>query len=235
MHLSAASTAPFVGVFLSFVRTFVPVWEVYGARKERRLGELNPMPYAAMILNHTGWIVYAVLRNDWFIFVADAPGLLCGVWITFSLLPLASLKMQDRLHGLVLLAATLWCLLAMVTMIISSKSAHATILLWGWTVSVTQVVLFASPLSTLYQAVKQRSSASFHLGLSIMSFISSLMWTIYGLTSKNLFLLVPNLLGVLLSIAALGVCVFLPRPTPDQTAAAQQQDRIRAVELAVEM
>ncbi len=55
---------------------------------------MNPAPYAAMILNHVGWVVYAVLRTDWFIFSADMIGLISGVWITFSLYPLASLKVS---------------------------------------------------------------------------------------------------------------------------------------------
>ena len=50
----------------------------------------------------------------------------------------------------------------------------------GWAVAVTQVLLYAAPLSTLYKAVKARSSASFHLGLGILGFLSSAMWTIYG-------------------------------------------------------
>ena len=54
----------------------------------------------------------------------------------------------------------------------------------SWTVSVTQILLFASPLSTLYKAVVSRNSASFHLGLSIMSVISSAMWCIYGIVSQ---------------------------------------------------
>ena len=50
------------------------------------------MPFAAMILNHTGWVVYAVLHTDWFIFSAETTGLLCGIWITFSLYPLSNEK-----------------------------------------------------------------------------------------------------------------------------------------------
>ena len=33
-----------------------------------------------------------MLHTDWFIFVMEAFGLLCGIWLTLSLYPLASLK-----------------------------------------------------------------------------------------------------------------------------------------------
>ena len=54
-----------------------------------------------MILNHTGWVVYAVLNTDWFIFSAESTGLLCGIWITFSLYPLSTEKVLAWQHTLV--------------------------------------------------------------------------------------------------------------------------------------
>lgn len=233
--LTPAIVAPIIGVALSVTRSLVPIREVVSIRANRRLGEMNPAPYAAMILNHIGWVVYAVLRTDWFIFSADMIGLISGVWITFSLYPLASLKVQNRLNGLILLAATLWGALALVTMILSSAAPDATLSLWSWTVSVTQILLFASPLSTLYKAVVSRNSASFHLGLSIMSIISSAMWCIYGITIKNLFVLVPNLLGALLSGVALGVCILFKRSEVTQTTAQTELNRIQAIGQTVEL
>lgn len=54
--------------------------------------ELNPSPFASMLLNHTSWLIYAVVHEDFFIFVMEAYGLLCGIWLTLSLYPLAALK-----------------------------------------------------------------------------------------------------------------------------------------------
>ncbi len=42
----------------------------------------------------------------------------------------------------------------------------------------------ASPLSGLLNAWKQRSSASFHLGVCLMGLISSCMWAIYAVVSS---------------------------------------------------
>ena len=50
----------------------------------------------------------------------------------------------------------------------------------GWAVSITQVLLMASPLSGVSKAIKQRSSAGFHLGMCLMNLLSSAMWTIYA-------------------------------------------------------
>lgn len=81
----------------------------------------------------------------------------------------------------------------------------------SWAVSVTQVLLFAAPLTTLWKAVKARSCASMHLGMGILGFLGSAMWTIYGATISNFFILIPNLLGALLTLTALAVCILFPR------------------------
>ncbi|KAK9795848.1 hypothetical protein WJX73_003864 [Symbiochloris irregularis] len=218
-------------------RSSIPVREVLAARKARRLGELNPSPFAAMLLNHTAWVVYSLVHTDFFIFTMEAYGLLCGIWLTLSLFPLAAISVQNRLNGFVLLAASLFCCLALTTMILNMLTLdHASTLVWSWACSATQVVMCASPLTTLYKAVQQRSCASFHLGLIIMSTLSSAMWTVYGLAIKSLFIAIPNLLGGLLSLTALLLCLVFPRrPPADQTIAEEQQERARGLERSVQI
>ena len=69
--------------------------------------DLNPLPFAATILNCSGWVVYTVLVRNWFVFCTDAPGLLCSIWMTFSLYPHASLRVStQRALGIVYLLHT---------------------------------------------------------------------------------------------------------------------------------
>ncbi|CAK0734024.1 hypothetical protein CVIRNUC_000372 [Coccomyxa viridis] len=231
----AADIAPILACVLALVRFLVPTREVLTVRRDGNLGELNPVPFCAAILNTSGWVAYSVLEGDLFIFFGDAPGLLCSIWMTFSLFPHASRAVQDRLTGFIMTAAAVWCILAMVTIILQSTgSGHAVTPLWGWAVSVTQVLLMASPLSTIYKAIQQRTSASFHLGLCAMGLVTSTMWVIFSLTINNLFVMVPNMVGGAMSLLALLVCIVLPR-TPPRTPAEQQQARMRGIEQAVEL
>lgn len=87
-HFGVETIAPALGCVLTIGRSLIPLRDVISVRKERRLGvrspdfrclactlahtfnlkpcswqELNPTPFAAMILNHTGWVVYAVLHT----------------------------------------------------------------------------------------------------------------------------------------------------------------------------
>ncbi|CAL5222957.1 g5398 [Coccomyxa viridis] len=226
---------PSLGCFLSIVRHFIATGEVLAVRSGQHLGDLNPLPFAATILNCSGWVVYTVLVRNWFVFISDVPGLLCSIWMTFSLYPYASPSVQNQLNAFIVLAALLWCVLAAATMVLQEHSTQPTVVaLWGWTVSVTQVLLMASPLSGLLRAIQQRSSANFHLGVCAMGLLSSSLWAIYAMTIMNLFIAIPNFLGGLLSCASLLVCFIFPRK-PAATPAQQEADNVRAAVNAVQM
>ncbi|BDA45870.1 probable sugar transporter SWEET1 [Coccomyxa sp. Obi] len=235
MGPSTSWIAPTIGCVLSICRHFIATGEVLAVRNKREIGDLNPLPFAASILNCSGWIVYTVLVRNWYVFCCDAPGLLCSLWMTFSLYPYATLRVQNQLNAFIVLTATLWCVLALVTMILQEFSTpQAVVSLWGWSVSVTQVLLMASPLSGLLNSIKQRSSANFHLGLCLMGLISSAMWSIYAMTTLNLFIAIPNLLGGLLSAASLLVCFVFPRNRVE-TPVQQDQARARTAAAAIEL
>ena len=77
--------------------------------------------------------------------------------------------------------------------------------------SVTQVLLMASPLSGLLRAVRQRSSAKFHLGVCAMGLLSSSLWAIYAMVSPP----APpartgrlNRVGACSSTASLAMCLL---------------------------
>ena len=90
-------------------------------------------------------------------------------------------QVQNQLNAFIILAAGLWCILALTTMLLQELGSPASIAsLWGWAVSITQVLLMASPLSGLIEAFRTRSSANFHLGVCIMNLLSSSMWTLYS-------------------------------------------------------
>lgn len=90
-------------------------------------------------------------------------------------------QVQNQLNAFMILAAGLWCILTLATMLLQELGSPASIAnVWGWAVSITQVLLMASPLSGLIEALKTRSSANFHLGICIMNLVSSSMWTVYS-------------------------------------------------------
>lgn len=66
-----------------------PIKDVREAVKRGTLGSLNPMPWAVMTGNCTGWVTYSYIIQNQFVFWANAPGLIISVWLN-----LCAVKLQ---------------------------------------------------------------------------------------------------------------------------------------------
>ena len=59
------------------------------------LQELNPIPYTGILGLTSGQVIYGSLIKNWFVFFANAPGLLIGLWLILSTLPHATPKVKS--------------------------------------------------------------------------------------------------------------------------------------------
>ncbi|KAL7436219.1 hypothetical protein ACHAXH_006889, partial [Discostella pseudostelligera] len=85
---------PLLGAIFANLMFSAPIRDVHMAVKQGSLGDLNPTPWAVMTGNCTGWIVYSFLLQNWFIFWANAPGLIISIWLNIAA---AKLQYCDRL------------------------------------------------------------------------------------------------------------------------------------------
>lgn len=46
--------------------------------------ELNPIPFPVVVANCMAWVAYAIVSKDPYVFLANDPGLLLGLFYTFS-------------------------------------------------------------------------------------------------------------------------------------------------------
>ena len=68
-------------------------WQAYVA-VYMHAQELNPIPYTGIVAQTSGQVIYSAVIKNWFVFLANAPGLVIGLWLTLSTLPHASLKVE---------------------------------------------------------------------------------------------------------------------------------------------
>lgn len=64
------------------------------ARDLHALQELNPIPYTGILGLTSGQVIYGSLIKNWFVFFANAPGLLIGLWLILSTVPHATPKVS---------------------------------------------------------------------------------------------------------------------------------------------
>jgi hypothetical protein len=67
-----------------------PYRAVREATKAGRLGDLNPTPWAFMVGVNTAWVAYGLLTWNLFIFMANAPGFMLGIWLNFAAVKVSS-------------------------------------------------------------------------------------------------------------------------------------------------
>eukprot|EP00980_Cylindrotheca_fusiformis_P017533 scaffold5498_cov86-Cylindrotheca_fusiformis.AAC.7 len=84
---------PAVGVVLANCMFFAPYGDVKKAIAKGQLGNLNPTPWAFMLGNCFGWIFYAILKEDMWVFAGNVPGFLLSVWLN-----LGAVKLLQQEH-----------------------------------------------------------------------------------------------------------------------------------------
>jgi solute carrier family 50 protein (sugar transporter) len=93
--------------------------------------------------------------------------------------------------------------------------AHYTQIL-GIACNVLTVIFFASPLATMSQVIKKKTTESMSFPLSLMSAIVTLSWTLYGYLVGDYFVIFPNALGFILAALQLYLFIIYPN-TPSQS------------------
>jgi len=61
-----------------------PLKDLHNAVQKGEIGNLNPTPWAFMLGNCLGWVTYAILRQNLFIFFGNAPGFIMSVWLNLG-------------------------------------------------------------------------------------------------------------------------------------------------------
>ena len=76
---------PTLGVFTANFMCLAPLQDLQRAVSEGKgIGNLNPTPWAFMLGNFLGWTVCGILANDWFLFLADVPGMVVSCWLNLG-------------------------------------------------------------------------------------------------------------------------------------------------------
>lgn len=87
---------PSIGITLSCSMVSAPVKALMQSLERGSLRELNPTPWALMTGHAIGWVYYSFLISDFFIFAANAPGLLVSMWLNTNACKLQYLNQMKQ-------------------------------------------------------------------------------------------------------------------------------------------
>jgi hypothetical protein len=79
---------PTIGAILSNLAFSAPIKSLRSAVNEGNLGDLNPTPWAFMLGNTVGWLAYAFITSDLYVFFANVFGLLFSIYLNIGAMKL---------------------------------------------------------------------------------------------------------------------------------------------------
>ena len=219
VHL-AETVAPKLGIVTALFLFLSPATEVREAVRSNQLCDLNPLPIALMAVVTTSWLAYGLAVADLYVALSNLPGALLSLSYLIGILPVmqiatsgtagVSANRRELRAVQALLVAGSASSLVLWTALRFSGASLATAKTWlGLVASAFTILLFGSPLSTVRTVVQQRNAASILGRLTVAQIVNATLWTVYGITLRQVFVWVPNGVGLVLGLAQLALkCIY---------------------------
>lgn len=201
--IACGQAAPAVssGVFLS------PVPTIMNIMRDKSVGNLPLLPYSSMCVNAFMWMTYGILKKDSKIWSPNLFGLLCGLnyFRQFKKHSNGAKNLPGTASQHVTYSSLIIALTALTAFTLESDLASAII---GKVAVLFCVILFASPLAALKNVIKTRNASSIPLPFTLTCILNCFLWSVYGIDLKDFNIYFPNLLGLMSSLAQLGLILF---------------------------
>lgn len=87
----------------------------------------------------------------------------------------------------------------------------------GLVTNVNSVAFYGAPLSTIYTVTKMKNSASIHRPTLVTFLLNSFFWTVYGIAILDIWIAVPNGIGLGLSLVQFILCLVFKQKEDEAT------------------
>jgi len=218
LNLSGGSVAttvvPALGVALANAMMFSSFPAVLAARRRGSIEGMNIVPFAMTLANCLSWCLYALTIGDVFIFLANGPGVLVGLFLTTTGMSLGSREQRAQLERLTLSTGAVLLGSCATMGLALSGSPEKIATLGAILANVICIMFYMAPLSALAEVVRTRCARTLILPLAATAWTNSALWTSYGIATKNIGVFVPNGIGLILSSVQLALLFIFRQGSP---------------------
>ncbi|XP_078428291.1 bidirectional sugar transporter SWEET4-like [Wolffia australiana] len=204
-----------LALFLSPLPTFVTIC------RRKTVERFSAAPYLAALLNCLLWVLYGlpwVHPHSPLILTINGAG--TAIELAYVILFLVHSEGHKRRRiAAAFLAELLFVAAATAVVLNLPLDHHDRSLFVGCLCVVFGALMYAAPLSVMKLVIKTRSVEFLPLGLSVASFANGLCWTCYALIGFDLFIIIPNGVGVILAAVQLVLHAVFHKSTQRQIAA----------------
>ena len=210
--------APVIGLTLANVMFFSGVPAMLRCKREGSLGDMNPAPFPVVLANCVGWMGYAILAQDFFVFFGAAPGSIIGLFFTivgYGLTPHGSdmrvyLENVVSLLAVALVAVTFYVgFVARLFFTIDPEGTHERSVM-GLFCNAVLVLYYSSPLSTIKTVLVEKNAKTLYAPTCAANAVNGAAWATYGLALGDFYLVAPNAVGAALGVAQLMLIRIFP-------------------------
>lgn len=187
------------------------------------VGDISALPFLTAFFNTFLAFVYGVLVSNSKIMVVNTIGFtLETCYLLFYLFYTTHKKVL--LHKILFVVSSI-SVVSFYVFILEDMSKSAFYFV-GYLGSLVAIVMFGSPLGSISNVIKTRSTESLSFTLCFANFATASLWTIYGSMLDDYFIMLPNLIGSILGFAQLALFTKFPDKSAVTRMKLKNQDSI---------
>jgi solute carrier family 50 (sugar transporter) len=124
-------------------------------------------------------------------------------------------KTSANQENVLLIVSSFWVIIVVILLFIEGLSLKTQQTTVGIAVNLNLVVFYGAPLSTIYDVMNTKLSASIHIPTMVLNTTNGLLWSVYGLFVRDIVVTIPNGIGVMLGCIQIVLCLIYPREPYD--------------------
>nr|AQY72410.1 bidirectional sugar transporter 13-like protein [Pisum sativum] len=198
-HLSFAFGV--LGNISSFVCFLAPLPTFYRVCKKKSTEGFQSIPYVAALFSAMLWLFYAYIKTgETLLITINAFGcvietIYLAIYVTYCPKKIR----MSTLRMIVLMNFVGFGTIVVLTYVLA-KEEEGRIKLLGWICVVFATSVFAAPLSIIRVVIRTKSVEFLPFPLSLLLLISAVMWLLYGLSLRDIYVTLPNVVGLTFGI-----------------------------------
>ncbi|XP_058757260.1 bidirectional sugar transporter SWEET13-like [Vicia villosa] len=212
-HLSFAFGV--LGNISSFVCFLAPLPTFYRVCKKKSTEGFQSIPYVAALFSAALWLFYAYIKTgETLLITINAFGcvietIYLAIYVTYC----PKKVRMSTLRMIVLMNFVGFGTIVVLTHVLA-KGEEGRVKLLGWICVVFATSVFAAPLSIIRVVIRTKSVEFLPFPLSLLLLISAVMWLLYGLSLRDIYVTLPNVVGLTFGIVQITLYLIYRKSTP---------------------